>query len=56
MSLLLVMSAVTLMIVDSLIRSSVWQIMFETWPGRITLGVVVSILLLFARKVYEIDH
>lgn len=56
MSLLLIMSVVTLLIVDSLIESSVWQILFETWPGKIALGIILLILLLFARKVHRVNH
>ena len=56
MSLLLIMSAVTLLTVDGLIRPSVWIILFETWPGRIALGIILFILILFAGKIYRVDH
>ena len=56
MLLLLAMSVITLFIVDGLIEISVWMLLWNTWPGRIALGVVVFILLLFAGKIYGLNH
>ncbi|MBR1771329.1 MAG: hypothetical protein IJ747_04810 [Lachnospiraceae bacterium] len=56
MLLLLGMSVVTLLVVDQLIETSIWTLLYKTWPGRIALGVVLFILLLFAGKVSRIHH
>lgn len=56
MALLLIMSAATLMVVDGLIEVSVWIILFMTWPGRAAVGIVGFILLLFAGKIYGLNH
>lgn len=53
MLLLLAMSAAALAIVDGLIEASVWKLLVETLPGRIALGTVMFILLLFVRKLSE---
>ena len=56
MGLLLLMSVVTLSVVDGLIETSVWVLLYRTWPGRIALSAVAFILLLFAGKVYRVNH
>ncbi|MBP3205916.1 MAG: hypothetical protein J6M66_10905 [Lachnospiraceae bacterium] len=56
MLLLLAMSIVTLFVVDGLIETSVWVILWNTWPGRVALGIVGFILFLFAGKVYRLNH
>lgn len=53
MLLLLAMSAFTLAVVDGLIEASIWTILWDTLPGRIALGVVGWILILFLRKFLE---
>lgn len=53
MMLLLLMSGFTLMIVDGLIEVSVWSLLRETLPGRLALGVVGFVLLLFAKNIAE---
>lgn len=53
MSLLLMMSCFTLMIVDGLIEISIWKLLWETFPGRLALGGVGFILLLFVKKLAE---
>lgn len=55
MLLLITMSAFTMFVVDGLIETSIWVILWKTWPGRIGLGCVAGILLLFAAKVYRIE-
>lgn len=56
MALLLIMSVITLFIVDGLIETSVWLLLWKTWPGRIATGIVLFILLLFAGKIYGLNH
>ncbi len=56
MALLLAMSAVTLTVVDGLIETSVWRLLWVTWPGRTALGLTAFILLLFAGKVYRLNQ
>lgn len=53
MVLLLGMSIFTLVIVDGLLETSVWILLWETIPGRIALGVIGLILMLFAIKLAE---
>lgn len=53
MVLLLSMSAFTLAVVDGLIEASIWTILRDTLPGRIAMGVVGWILILFLRKFLE---
>lgn len=53
MLLLLAMSAFALVIVDGLLETSVWVLLLKTLPGRIALGTVALILLLFVRKLSE---
>ena len=53
MVLLLTMSVFTLAVVDGLIEASIWTILWDTLPGRIALGVVGLILILFLRKFLE---
>lgn len=56
MALLLAMSFIALLAVDGLIEGSVWVLLRSTWPGRIALGSVGVILLMFAGKVYQLNH
>lgn len=53
MVLLLTMSGFTLAVVDGLIEASIWTILRDTLPGRIAMGVVGWILILFLRKFLE---
>jgi Flp pilus assembly protein TadB len=53
MFLLLAMSGFTLAIVDGLIETSVWMLLRDTVPGKIALGVIAFIILLFLRKISE---
>ncbi len=53
MVLLLLMSGFTLIIVDGLTDVCVWSLLWETLPGRIALGAVGFILLLFVKKLAE---
>lgn len=52
MSLLAAMSVFSLLTVDRLIDVSIWQVLGQTIPGRLALGICVGILLLFLRKLY----
>ncbi len=53
MMLLLGMSLFTLFIVDGLLETSVWVLLWETVPGRIAMGVIGVILLMFGIKLAE---
>lgn len=53
MMLLLGMSVFTLIVVNGLLETSVWLILWETVPGRIALSVIGFILLLFAGRLME---
>lgn len=53
MFLLLLMSGFTLAIVDGLIETSVWALLWETIPGRVALGIVALILFLFLGRLSE---
>ncbi len=53
LALLLGLSGFILLTVDGLIEVSIWQILFFTLPGRIGLGVLGVIFLLFARQIYR---
>ena len=53
--LLLGMSLFALITVDGLLEVSVWRILFSTWPGKIALGVVSVILLLFGVQIYKLE-
>ncbi len=53
MLLLLSMSVFTLAVVDGLIEGSIWMLLRDTLPGRLALGVVGFILLLFLRRFLE---
>lgn len=56
MLLLLAMSAMALLTVDALIEQSIWEIVLHTLPGRIALGIVGFIFLLFARKLLGLNQ
>lgn len=53
MALLLVMSAFALLTVDRLIEVSVWDIMRDSLPGRITIVIVSIVLVLLAKQLYK---
>lgn len=53
MAMLLGMSGFALVVVDGLLETSIWMILFETLPGQIAMGGVVFIMLLFAGKLME---
>lgn len=53
MLLLLSMSGFTLAVVDGLVEGSVWLILRDTLPGKIALGIVGFIIVLFLRKCLE---
>lgn len=55
MGLLLLLAVLSLAIVDRLISTSVWYILFATWPGRIALAVILLIFGLFGKQVLEIN-
>lgn len=56
MVLLLGLSGFILLTVDGLIDASVWYILLFTLPGRIALGVLCVIFLLFAGQIYKINR
>lgn len=56
MMLLLGLSGVILLTVDGLIEVSMWHVLFFTMPGRIGLGVLSLIFLLFAAQIYKINR
>lgn len=53
--LLLGMSIFALVTVNGLLEVSIWTILFTTWPGKIALGVVTAILLLFGAQIYKLE-
>ena len=53
MLLLLGMSVFALLVVDGLLETSIWVILFQTIPGRIAVGVVGFIVALFVGKLAE---
>lgn len=53
--LLLGMSLFALITVNGLLEVSIWMILFTTWPGKIALGVVAVILLLFGVQIYKLE-
>lgn len=54
--LLLGMSVFILVTVDGLIERSIWQILFRTLPGRLALGVLALIFVLFLRQIYRMNR
>lgn len=54
--LLLALSGFIMLTVDSLIEQSIWHILFFTLPGRVALGVLFAIFLLFARQIYKLNQ
>ena len=54
MLLLLAMSGAVLLMADSLIEVSVWEILFHTLPGRAALGILAVVVLLFLGKINRI--
>lgn len=55
MVLLLGMSVFALITVNGLLEVSVWTMLVTTIPGRIALGLVAGIILLFAMQVYRLE-
>ena len=55
MALLLGLSVFSLITVNGLLEASVWEILFTTIAGRIALGIVAGIVLLFAMKAYRLE-
>ena len=55
MVLLLGMSVFALVTVNGLLEVSVWTILLHTWPGKIAMGIVGLILLLFGMQVYHLE-
>jgi len=53
MVLLLAMSVFTLFIVNGLLETSVWILLIKTIPGKIALGVIGVILIMFGVKLVE---
>lgn len=53
--LLLALSGFVMVTVDGLIDASIWQILFFSLPGRIGVGMLVGIILLFIRQLYKIS-
>lgn len=56
MLLLLAMSGFVLLTVDGLITTSIWKIVTDTLPGRIGMGVLALIAVLFCRQAYGINR
>lgn len=56
MLMLLAMSAGVFLIVNQMIDASIWNILFFSLPGRIALGVLTCILLLFLKQIYQISR
>lgn len=53
MVLLAGMSVFTLVVVNGLLETSIWVILWDTIPGRVALGIIGFIFLLFAGKLME---
>lgn len=53
MALLLILSALSLVIVDGLIQRSIWDILTDSIPGRIALGILTCIMCFFLGQVYR---
>lgn len=56
MGILFLMSLVILVTVDGLIDISIWSVLFYMLPGRIGLGVLAIIFILFCRQIYRINR
>lgn len=56
MLLLAAMSVLVLLIVDGLIGVSMWNVLRNTIPGRIAVGALGMIMLLFLRQIYRIHR
>lgn len=54
--LLLGMSVFALVTVNGLLEVSVWTILLHTWPGKIAIGIVGFILLLFGMQIYHLEE
>jgi len=53
--LLLGLSFFSLVIVDGLLEISIWTVLIKTLPGKIALGVVGTIIWLFACQIYRLE-
>lgn len=56
MGILLLMSFVIFFTVDGMITASIWEVLFHTLPGKIALGVLAVIFILFGRQIYRINQ
>lgn len=56
MGILLLMSFVIFVTVDGLIAASIWEVLFHTLPGKIALGVLAVIFMMFGRQIYRINQ
>lgn len=56
MLMLLAMSTGVFLIVNQMIDASIWNILFFSLPGRIALGVLTCIFLLFLKQIYQISR
>ena len=54
MLLLCGMSLVVFLVVDRLIETSIWLLLWKTIPGKLAFTVIASIFLLFGRQIYKI--
>lgn len=54
--LLIGLSGFIFLTVDGLIELSIWQILFFSIPGRIALGVLLLIFMLFLRQIYRMNE
>ncbi len=55
MVLLVALSGFIILTVDRLIEVSIWNIFLTTIPGRIAMGVLAGIFILFIRQIYKIN-
>ena len=56
MMMLLGLSGLIFVTVDGMIEKSIWQVLFQTTPGRMGLGLLAFIFLLFGRQIYKSQH
>lgn len=54
--LLLSLSGFILLTVNGLIEVSIWHILFFTIPGKISIGILLVVFVLFARQLYKISR
>ena len=53
MGLLLLMSILVMVSVDSLIEENIWNLLLFTIPGHIAMGIIGGIMVLFLNKMYQ---